>query len=40
MNRLVALKNQIEALRAELNESVVHEDYEVYYRKSVEMEKP
>ena len=38
MKRIDILKEQIEAVREELNTKVVSEDYEVYYAKSVELD--
>lgn len=39
MNRVVKLKSKIENLRDELNQSIVKDQYEVYYAKSVELDK-
>ncbi len=39
MKRIVELKSEIENLRDELNESIVKDQYEVYYAKSVQLDK-
>ncbi len=39
MERYIGLKSKIEALREELNASIVEDKYEVYYKKSVELDK-
>ena len=39
MKRIEELKNQIENLRDELNQSIVKDQQEVYYAKSVELDK-
>ncbi len=39
MEKYVRLKSQIEALREELNVSIIEDKYEVYYEKSVQLDK-
>lgn len=39
MDKYTELKSKIEELRDELNQSVVRDQYEVYYQKSVELDK-
>lgn len=39
MNKHSQLQQRIEELRTELNQSIVKEQYEVYYAKSVELDK-
>ena len=39
MERYVGLRSRIEALRAELDASIVEDKYEVYYEKSLQLDK-
>jgi len=39
MEKNVELKTEIENLREELNQSIVEEQYEIYYQKSVKLDK-
>ena len=39
MNQIETLRNKIEEVRNELNQQIVSKDYEVYYAKSVELDK-
>lgn len=39
MERYIGLKSRIEALREELNASIAEDKYEVYYEKSLQLDK-
>lgn len=39
MRKLKEIRDLIEKKRAELNESYVHDEYSVYYAKSLELDK-
>ena len=39
MSSLESLRNKIEKVRNELNEEIVSKEYEVYYEKSLELDK-
>lgn len=39
MERYIRLKSKIEALREELDASIVEDKYEVYYEKSLQLDK-
>ena len=39
MSSLESLRNKIEKVRNELNEEIVSQEYDVYYEKSLELDK-